>query len=82
MSLQKVFFFDVDGTLLPHGNEKGVDVKTIYALNQLIENGHDVVLATGKSEQMIEAQIAQTKVKSHITMNGACIVVDGCEQNL
>ncbi len=74
--MKKVFFFDVDGTLLPHGNEKGVDVKTIYALNALKANGHDVVIATGKSEQMAKAQIDAIGANSHITMNGAHIVVD------
>lgn len=75
--MKKVFFFDVDGTLLPAGNEKGVDEKTIYALNYLKDNGHDVVFATGKSEQMIADQLAATGINSHITMNGAQIVVDG-----
>lgn len=74
--MKKVFFFDVDGTLLPHGNQKGVDPKTIYALNYLKAKGHDVVLATGKSESMIESQIAAIGATNHITMNGAQIVID------
>lgn len=74
--MRKVFFFDVDGTLLPHGNEKGVDQKTIYALNQLKAAGHDVVIATGKSESMIQEQIKAIDARNHITMNGAQIVID------
>ncbi len=73
--MNKVFFFDVDGTLLPHGNKRGVAKETIYALNQLIENGYDVVLATGKAEGMIKEQLAQINVDSYITMNGAQICV-------
>lgn len=75
--MKKVFFFDVDGTLLPGGNEKGVDDKTIYALKYLKAAGHDVVFATGKSEQMIAEQIAATNINSCITMNGAQVIVDG-----
>lgn len=74
--MKKVFFFDVDGTLLPHGNQKGVDPKTIYALNFLKEAGCDVVIATGKSESMIADQIKAIKAANHITMNGAQIVID------
>ncbi len=74
--MKKVFFFDVDGTLLPHGNEKGVDPKTVYALNCLKAAGHDVVIATGKSESMIQSQIAAIGATNHITMNGAQIVID------
>lgn len=74
--MKKVFFFDVDGTLLPHGNEKGVDQKTIYALNYLKDAGHDVVIATGKSESMIQSQIEAIGATNHITMNGAQIVID------
>lgn len=74
--MKKVFFFDVDGTLLPHGNEKGVDEKTIYALNYLKEAGHDVVIATGKSESMIKKQIEAIDATNHITMNGAQIVIN------
>lgn len=74
--MKKVFFFDVDGTLLPHGNEKGVDPKTIYALNCLKEEGHDVVIATGKAEVMIEDQINAIGATNHITMNGAQVVIN------
>ncbi len=74
--MKKVFFFDIDGTLLPHGNEKGVDPKTVYALNCLKEAGHDVVLATGKSESMIPDNIKSLGANTHITMNGAQIVIN------
>lgn len=76
MEAKKVFFFDVDGTLLPHGNETGVHKETVYALNELKSAGHDVVLCTGKSEKMIKDEIAAIKASNHITMNGAHIVID------
>lgn len=75
--MKKVFFFDVDGTLLPAGNEKGVDEKTIYALKYLKAAGHDVVFATGKSEQMITEQLTATDISTCITMNGAQVIIDG-----
>lgn len=74
--MKKVFFFDIDGTLLPHGNEKDVDAKTIYALNCLKAAGHDVVIATGKSEAMIQKTVKSIGATNHITMNGAQVVVD------
>lgn len=74
--MKKIFFFDIDGTLLPHGKEKGVDQKTIYALNFLKQAGHDVVIATGKSESMIKNQIEAIQATNHITMNGAQLVIN------
>lgn len=74
--MKKIFFFDVDGTLLPHGNINDVSEKTKYALNALAEQGHDVVLCTGKSEGMIQNQIAILNSTNHITMNGAQVVID------
>lgn len=74
--MKSVFFFDVDGTLLPHGNIDDVSEKTKYALRELRKLGHDVVLCTGKSEGMIANQIAILDSTNHITMNGAQVVVD------
>ncbi len=75
--MKKVFFFDVDGTLLPHGNKMGIDKKTIQTLKELKENGHDVVIATGKAEVMVEDLIRSLNGVNHITSNGAQIVVNG-----
>lgn len=80
--MKKVFFFDVDGTLLPHGSKNGMDEKTIYALNELRKAGHDVVLTTGKSESMIKEELAAIGTSNHITMNGAQIVVENRVENL
>ncbi|WOO87719.1 Cof-type HAD-IIB family hydrolase [Mollicutes bacterium LVI A0039] len=74
--MKKVFFFDVDGTLLPHGNQSEVNPKTIAALNSLQAAGHDVVLATGKAESMIQKEIQALSATNHITMNGAQLVVE------
>lgn len=74
--MKKVFIFDVDGTLLPHGNEKFISEKNQQALNALKANGHDVVIATGKSKGMILEELAYLQIDNYITSNGSVISKD------
>ncbi len=76
MSVKKIFFFDIDGTLLPHGNKYFISEKNRYALNKLEQKGHDVIVATGKSKAMIKKELAFLKINNHITINGAIITKD------
>lgn len=46
--MKKVFFFDIDGTLLPL-NQDNVTAKTKYAIGELLKQKHEVFIATGKS---------------------------------
>ncbi len=74
--MKKVFFFDVDGTLLPL-NQDNVTKKTIYAINELQKNGHEVFIATGKSIQHAGWVGDDLNVKNFIATNGQVMVRDG-----
>ncbi|MGL4588954.1 MAG: HAD family hydrolase [Mycoplasmatales bacterium] len=68
--MKKIFFFDVDGTILPaHENSKLSD-KIIYALQSLEKNGHLVYICTGKAVDMIQDVLKETKLTNYITSNG------------
>lgn len=70
--MQKVFFMDVDETLLPLGQE-GISAKNVYAVHQLQKQNYDVYIATGKSLVMIEDVIKLLQVDKSITSNGNVI---------
>ncbi len=46
--MKKVFFFDIDGTLLPLDQDV-VTKKTKYAISELLKQNYEVFIATGKS---------------------------------
>ncbi len=77
--MKKVFFFDVDGTLLPL-NQDNVTKKTIHAINELQKNGHEVFIATGKSIQHAGWVGDDLNVKNFIATNGQVMVIDGVVQ--
>lgn len=67
--MKKVFFFDVDGTLLPL-NKNEVSAKTKYAITELQNCGHEVFIATGKSIQHAGWVGESLNVKNFIATNG------------
>ncbi len=73
MVKEKVFFFDMDGTLLPHGENQTISNDDIYALNELEKKGYKVVLNTGKSLSMCKSQLELFDFKTTITSNGQVI---------
>lgn len=73
----KLFFFDMDGTLLPNGTNEKISSHDIEALQKLEELGHYVVLNTGKSYSMCEEQLRLFNFKTAITSNGQCIMHNG-----
>ncbi len=75
--MKKIFFFDMDGTLLPHGINCQINEKTVKNIHKLHELGYDVVIATGKSLEHIKKEIALLKVKYAITSNGQVLSKDG-----
>ncbi len=79
MVKNKMFFFDMDGTLLPHGENQRISDYDIYGLQQLEKNGYEVVLNTGKSYSMCLEQFKQYNFKTSITSNGQHIVRDDKE---
>lgn len=75
--MKKVFFFDVDDTLLPIEENSKLSPASITALNKLKEAGADVFIATGKSWKMIELVRNELQINNTITSNGQNIRING-----
>lgn len=73
--MNKIFFFDIDGTLLPYKSHQVLD-STKYAIGQLLENGYEVYIATGKSHQAAVEIANELGIKNMITNNGETIHQD------
>ncbi len=72
--MKKLFFFDLDGTLLPHGSNQRISDKNVYALTELERLGYDVILNTGKCLDMCKEQFEQFNFKISITSNGQVLI--------
>lgn len=72
--MDKLFFFDIDGTLLDfaHGIHS-ISKKTINSLNKLKENGHSVFLATGRCKCFILDEIMKYPFDGYVTCNGSYV---------
>lgn len=66
---KKMFFFDIDGTLL--NDEKKVLPSTKAALKRLKENGHELAIATGRNLFLAKDVIAELEFSNYIVCNGA-----------
>ncbi len=70
-----VFFFDLDGTLIDVPS--GIDTpskKSILALKQLKENGHQVFISTGRSFSIIPPVLHSLDIDGYIVSSGAEII--------
>lgn len=72
----KVFFFDVDGTLLPSYHQT-VPPETIKALEELRRRGNKIVLCTGRGKE--ELNFTDYKFDGYILLNGQFCVDDKME---
>ncbi|QNO15809.1 Cof-type HAD-IIB family hydrolase [Alkalicella caledoniensis] len=75
--IKKVVFFDVDGTLLEY--IKGMTSplqSTIDAIKKLKDNGHVVVIATGRPRPFLPKEILSMDFHGYITANGAVVERD------
>lgn len=64
-----MIFFDIDGTLLNH--EKNFLPNTKKALDKLKEEGHEVVIATGRNLYLAKSVIDDLGFNNYILCNGA-----------
>ncbi len=71
--MKKVFFFDIDDTLLPKGKNLGVSENNKLAIKKLKENGHDVYIASGKSIGMCKKIYETIDTYSSVTSNGSVV---------
>lgn len=71
----KAAFFDIDGTLIPHGQLKMPD-STIKALTMLKEKGVKVFIATGRPATNIANALNQFDFDGYVSLNGQYCVVN------
>lgn len=74
LSLAKIAFFDIDGTLLD--DDKNLPTSTKDAIYQLKQNGVYVALATGRAPFMLEQIRKELEVDSFVSFNGQYVVFE------
>ncbi|KRK39055.1 Cof-type HAD-IIB family hydrolase [Loigolactobacillus bifermentans] len=75
MTYRALVFFDLDGTLM--NAQSRLDPEVQQAVRQLKQNNVLPIICTGRSPHEIQEILAQTQIKSYITLNGAFIVYEG-----
>src|SRR3990170_1128452 len=70
--MKKVLFFDIDGTL--YDSNKRIPVKAKEAVFEARNNGHEVVIATGRAPFMIQDVLKELEIDSYICFNGQYVV--------
>ena len=73
--MQKLVFFDIDGTLVTANNH--LPQSTKQAINELKENGHLPIISTGRPPKMFETIAKELEIESYISLNGQYIVLNG-----
>ena len=69
----KAAFFDIDGTLIPHG-DKEITPSAVEALHKLKENGVKLFIATGRAIQTTQFVQEQADWDGVMALNGQYIV--------
>ena len=79
---KKLFVFDMDGTLL--NDDRTINDSSVYALNEAINKGHHVVIATGRNFCQLEKELKLfPKIEYVITINGGIITnLKKCETKI
>lgn len=72
----KCYFFDIDGTILPHGS-KEIPNSTKEAIKKLIDQGNQVFIASGKNQIEAEKIGSQIGISDYISSNGQQVFIDG-----
>lgn len=73
----RLFFFDIDGTLVPNESEQGPSSGVRRALAQLREDGHRIFLCTGRTLCDIGPALRALNFDGIIAASGAYVSVDG-----
>ncbi|MGI6607636.1 MAG: Cof-type HAD-IIB family hydrolase [Erysipelotrichaceae bacterium] len=72
--MRKLFFMDVDGTLLDcKRNVTAISKNTEYAIKQLIKDQHYVVIATGRSKPILNEDLKACNPSGLILVNGGYV---------
>ena len=73
--MEKIVFFDVDGTLVTRNNH--IPKSTKNAIKALKENGIIPVIATGRAPVLVHEIVKMLDIDTFIAMNGQYIVHEG-----
>lgn len=71
----KILFLDIDGTILDE--EKNIPVGVKEAISEAKENGHEIVIATGRAPFTAKIILDQLKIDSFICYNGQIVQYKG-----
>lgn len=72
---KKIFFFDIDGTLI--NEKKIIPSSTIESIRQLQELGHITVIASGRAPFMVRPIAEQLNINSFVSFNGSLVLNEG-----
>lgn len=76
--MNKLFFFDIDGTLIDCNQDiYEITPETIRTLDKLKEAGHDVFLSTGRCKCFIVDGVMKYPFSGYVTCNGAYVEYNG-----
>lgn len=69
---KKIIFIDIDGTIVDSPNGlHSPSRKTEYAIKELIKNGHEVFIASGRARCMLLKELKEIDGLNFVTTNGA-----------
>ncbi|MET0786465.1 MAG: Cof-type HAD-IIB family hydrolase [Paenisporosarcina sp.] len=70
--MRRICFFDIDGTL--YNSDKKLPESAKTAVLQARENGHEIIIATGRAPFMIKDVLIELQIDSYICFNGQYVV--------
>ncbi|MEK5214942.1 Cof-type HAD-IIB family hydrolase [Psychrobacillus sp. FSL H8-0487] len=71
----KILFFDIDGTILDH--DKNIPDGVEESLQKARDNGHEIVISTGRSPFTAQAVLDRLKIDSFVCYNGQIVQFRG-----
>lgn len=71
----KILFFDIDGTILD--NDKNIPSGVEESLQKARDNGHEIVISTGRSPFTAQSVLDRLKVDSFVCYNGQIVQFKG-----
>lgn len=71
----KILFFDIDGTILD--NDKNIPDGVEESLQKARDNGHEIVISTGRSPFTAQSVLDQLEVDSFVCYNGQIVQFKG-----
>jgi len=73
---KKYIFLDLDGTIIDHNNNE-IPLSTKETIRKLQENGHEIILSTGRVPAIFYGVDKELNIDSYIAANGRVVVLNG-----